>query len=306
MKTPSQPAVALATLLLVACAPVFAASPINQTHGLDPRGRVEVENLKGSIEVRAWDRPQVRIEGSLGDGVERLEVESDGKRLRVKVKYPSRSGLRNLTGREKTGPTVLRLMVPLRADLALSAVSADITAWGIAPSSLKIENVSGDTTVAGAPEDVEVNSVSGNVDLTVNRGNLRAESVSGDIRISGRLGEEVDVESVSGDIDMRVLDSAVRRLEGQSVSGDMNLQMALAPRARVRLESVSGDIELRLPRATSAEVRAESFSGTLRAPGATVERPRHGPGSSLRQRYGDGDADVSIETFSGDAGLRFD
>jgi DUF4097 and DUF4098 domain-containing protein YvlB len=296
----------LAAGFLLACAPALASTPIDQTRTLDPRGRVEVENLKGSIEVRAWDRAEVRIEGSLGEGVERLEVEGDGKRLRIKVKYPARSGLRSLAGRETTGPTELRLMVPLRADLALSAVSADITAWGVAPSSLRIENVSGNSTLAGAPDDVEVNTVSGDVDLTVNRGNVRAESVSGDIRISGRLGEEVVVESVSGDIDMRVLDSAVRRLEGQSVSGDMTLQMALAPRARLRLQSVSGDVELRLPQSTSAEVRAESFSGTLRAPGATVERPRHGPGSSLRHRYGSGDADVSIETFSGDAHLRFD
>ena len=306
MKTIIPLSASLVATLLVVAVPALAAGPINESRALDPRGRVEVENIKGSIEVRAWDRPEVRIEGTLGDGVEKLEIEGGGKRLRVKVKYPSRNGMLNFGNRERTGPTVLRLMVPLRADLDLSAVAADITAWGIAPASLKIQNVSGDTKVAGAPDDVEVNSVSGAVDLTINRGNLRAESVSGDIRVSGRLGEEVDVESVSGDIVLRVLDSAVRRLDGASVSGDMSLQMTLAPRARVRLESVSGDVDLRLPRSTSAEVRAESFSGTLRAPGATVQRPQHGPGSSLRQRYGAGDADVSIETFSGDAELRLD
>lgn len=306
MKTLNPLATASLLALLAAAAPAVAATPINETRPLDPRGRVEVENLKGTIEVRAWDRAEVRIDGELGDGVEKLEVDGDGKRVRVKVKYPSRNGLLNFGSRDRTGPTTLRLMVPLRADLDLSAVAADITAWGVAPRSLKVQNVSGDTTVAGAPEDVEVNTVSGGLDLTVNRGNLRAESVSGDIRVSGRLGEEVDVESVSGDIDLRVLDSAVRRLDGASVSGDMRLQMALAPRARVRLESVSGDIGLRLPRDASAEVRAESFSGSLRAPGASIERPKHGPGSSLRQRYGSGDADVSIETFSGDAELRLD
>lgn len=306
MKTLNCTATASLLALFAAAVPAFAATPINESHPLDPRGRVEVENLKGSIEVRAWDRSEVKIEGELGDGAEKLEVDGDGKRVRVKVKYPSRSGVLNFGSRDRSGPTTLRLMVPLRADLDLSAVAANITAWGVAPRSMKVQNVSGSTTVAGAPDDIEVNSVSGKVDLTVNRGNLRAESVSGDIRVSGRLGEEVDVESVSGDIDLRVLDSAVRRLDGASVSGDMRLQMTLAPRARVRLESVSGDVALQLPRSTSAEVRAESFSGSLRAPGATVDRPRHGPGSSLRQRYGSGDADVSIETFSGDAELRLD
>lgn len=296
--------VTLASLLAIPAAHA-ATRPINETRPLDARGSVEVENIKGSIEVRAWDRNEVRIEGELGDGVERLELEGGGKRLRVKVKYPERGGvLGNSTYR--TGPTTLKLMVPLRADLDLQAVSADVTAWGVAPASLKIDNVSGRTTVAGAPQELEVDSVSGDVILTVNRANVQAETVSGAIRISGRLGPEVDVETVSGDIDLRPVDTPMQRVEGASVSGDMRVRTALSPRARVRLESVSGDIALNLPRGTSAELRAESFSGTLRATGATVERPEHGPGSSLRQRYGNGDAEVSIETFSGDADVRMD
>lgn len=293
-------------LAFAAAFPLVAqsATSINETRALDPRGRIEVENVKGSIEVRVWNRDEVRIEGMLGDGVEKLEIEGGGSRLKVKVKYPSGRGVFGGSGR--AGATTLKLMVPLRADLDLQGVAADIVAWGVAPASMKIDNVSGRTTVAGAPEELEVNSVSGDVDLTVNRARLQAESVSGDIRVSGRLGPEVDVESVSGDIEVRTTDVALERLEGATVSGDMRLRTALAPRARVRLESVSGDIALTLPRGTSAEVRAESFSGTLRAPGATVERPRHGPGSSLRQRYGNGDAEVSIETFSGDADVRMD
>lgn len=292
----------LAALLPLAAS---AARPINETRPLDARGRVEVENIKGVIDVRAWERNEVRIEGTLGDGVEKLEVDGDGKRLRVRVKYPSRSGLGFGSG-VRTGPTTLRLMVPLRADLDLSAVSADVTAWGIAPASLKIENVSGRTVVAGAPEDVEVTAVSGDVDLTVNRADVQVESVSGDVRVSGRMGDEVSIESVSGDIELRTRDVALQRLQGSSVSGDMRMDARLSPRARVQLESVSGSISLRLPAGTSAEVRAESFTGTLRAPGARVERPEHGPGSSLRQRYGAGEAEVSIETFSGDADVRIE
>lgn len=299
----------LAATLAVAFLPLAAdaATPISESRPLDARGRVEVENIKGSIEVRAWNRNEVKIEGMLGDGVEKLEIEGGGNRLHVRVKYPSRNGLLGLGGKGgRSGLTTLKLMVPLRADLGLHSVAADVTAWGVAPASLKVENVSGNTTVAGAPEEIEVNSVSGDVDLTINRANVQVESVSGDIRISGRLGGEVSLESVSGDIDLRALETAVQRLDGSSVSGDMRLDARLAPRARVRLESVSGDIGLTLPRGTSAELRAESFSGSLRAPGATVERPSRGPGSSLRQRYGNGDADVSIETFSGDAELRLD
>ncbi|HZX79815.1 MAG TPA: DUF4097 family beta strand repeat-containing protein [Lysobacter sp.] len=306
MKTIHLTSLALATVVALATAPAFAATPINQSRPLDPRGRVEIENMKGSIEVRAWDRAEVKIEGMLGEGVEKLEVEGGGRELRVAVRYPQSRGLRLLGARRDAEPTVLKLMVPRRADLDISAVSADVLAWGVAPSQLSVDNVSGRTTVAGAADNVDIDSVSGDVDVTVNRANVDIESVSGTIRLGGRLGREVSVESVSGDISVDVLDTAVERFDGNSVSGDIEVRTALAPQARVKLETVSGDVQLRLPRAVSAEIRGESFSGTLRAPGARIERPEHGPGSNFRQRYGNGGADVTIETFSGDADVRLD
>jgi hypothetical protein len=298
---------AIAVSLALAVAPAFAATPINQTRPLDPRGRVEIENPKGRIEVRAWNRAEVRIEGSLGAGVEKLDIRDDGDALRISVRYPDREGLsRLLGGASRSEPTLLKITVPVRADLDISAVSADVLAWGVSPSTLSIDNVSGSTTVAAAADDVEVNSVSGDVDLTINRANVDVESVSGSIRLSGRMGREVGVESVSGRIDVQVLDTPLERFEGSSVSGDVDVRTALAPRARMSLETVSGDVRLRLPRNVSAEIRGESFSGSLRAPGATIERPEHGPGSSFRQRYGGGDANVSVETFSGDADIAID
>ncbi|WP_133501974.1 DUF4097 family beta strand repeat-containing protein [Cognatilysobacter terrigena] len=297
---------AIAVALAFVAVPACAGTPINQTRPLDPRGRVEIENIKGSIDVRAWDRPEVKIEGTLGAGVEKLEIEGDEDDLRIAVKYPEHHGFGRLMGGRETEPTTLRIMVPTRADLDISAVSADVTAWGVAPSKLSIDNVSGRTKVAAAADRVDVNSVSGDVDLTVNRADVDVESVSGNIRLSGRLGRGIGVESVSGGINVDVVDSQVERFEGTSVSGDIDVHTALASHARMKLETVSGDVQLRLPRTVSAEVRGESFSGTLRAPGATIERPEHGPGSNFRQRYGSGDAEVSIETFSGDADVKLD
>lgn len=303
---PATTATLLVTMLL-ALAPVRAGSPIDQARALDPRGLVEVSNPKGLIEVRAWNRPEVRITGELGKGVEKLEISGGRDRLRVRVRYPERRGLsRFMLGGEQTGPTTLRLMVPLQADLDLSAVSADVIAWGVAPSKLKVENVSGRTTVAAAPLALDVGTVSGDVRLTVNRARIRVDSVSGDISLAGKPGNEITLESVSGDIDARLEQTPVERFDGVTVSGDMHVRTALAPRSRMKLETVSGDIDLSLPRTLSADVRAESFSGTLRAPGAPVRRTEHGPGASLRQRYGEGDGEISITTFSGDANLRFD
>lgn len=298
----------LATLAgVLTSAPLLAATAINLSRPLDPRGRIEIENLKGRIEVRAWDRPEVRITGSLGDGVEKLEIDGNRQRLRVRVKYPNRgSGLGFLVGGDRSEPTDLRLMVPLQADLEIDSVSADIDVSGVAPGELSIDSVSGDVAAAAAPREANIDSVSGDLTLTLNRANVSVGSVSGDVRLRGRLGARVDVETVSGDIDVAVRDTAVRELSGATVSGDLRVVAALAGNGRINLETVSGDVDLGLPRDVSASVRGKSFSGDLRATDATIIRPEHGPGSSFEHRYGDGGGKVSIETFSGDARLQLD
>jgi DUF4097 and DUF4098 domain-containing protein YvlB len=293
-------------LALLAAIPAFAATPINETRPLDPRGRLEIENLKGRIEVRAWDRPEVKIEGSLGKGVEKLEIEGDRQHLAVRVKYPRSGGLGFFSGSDKSEPTQLRLMVPRQADLEIDAVSADIDVSGVAPGELSIDSVSGDVIVAAAPREASIDSVSGDLQLTLNSSNVSTESVSGDLTLRGRLDGEVHAETVSGEIDIAVHQSSVRKLTGASVSGDMRIGTTLAPNGRIALETVSGDLQLSLPRSLSANVRGESFSGDLSAPGVQISKPKHGPGSSFEHRYGNGDGEITLETFSGDARLQLD
>ena len=283
-------------LAWVAAFPVAAATPIDQTRPLDPRGRVEIDNLKGRVEVRAWDRPEVKISGSLGAGVERLSVDGDRSALRIEVKYPHRAN--------NTEPTVLVVQLPLQAELEVSTVSANIDVHGVAPRELSLESVSGDIVVVGAPRRASVESVSGDVMLTINSGDVEASAVSGDLTLNGRLNGELSVETVSGNLRVDNKGERVRRLSASTVSGDMTLNVALAPDGQISMESVSGDLTLVAPRDLSAQVSGESFSGDLRAPGAKIEREEYGPGSSFHTRYGAGKGEVRIETFSGDATLR--
>ena len=289
---------ALVPIFIGMCAafPALAATPIDQTRPLDPRGRVEIDNLKGRVEVRAWDRPEVKITGSLGAGVEKLSVEGDRGALHIEVKYPNRAN--------NTEPTVLVVQVPLQADLEISTVSANIDVHGVAPRELSLESVSGDIVANGAPRRAAVESVSGDVVLTFNSGDVEASAVSGDLTLNGRLNGEVSVETVSGNMRVDSRGERLRRLSASTVSGDAELRAALAPDGEISMESVSGDLTLIAPRDLSAKVSGESFSGDLNAPGAKIEREEFGPGSSFHTRYGAGKGEVRIETFSGDATLR--
>lgn len=294
------PRLSLFALLTALALPALAGTPIDQTRPLDPRGTVEIGNLKGRIEVRVWDRPEVHVGGTLGEGVEKLVIEGSRDRLVVRAQYPKRIGWGSGS---RTEPTTLLLKVPTLASLDIESVAADVDVSGTAGRALQVENVSGGVSIAGAPRKAQIESVSGDLTLTLNSDEVQVESVSGDIRLRGRLDGEIRAETVSGNLTVDSRGERVRRISSATVSGDVRMQVALAPGGVIRAESVSGDLTLVLPRSLSARATGESFSGNLRAAGASVEKPKYGPGSSFSHRYGDGDGEIRIETFSGDAEL---
>ncbi len=290
----------MTSVLALACSiamPAHAATPIDQTRSLDHRGRVEIDNLKGRVEVRGWDRAEVKVTGSLGDGVEKFVLEGDGNVLRIKAKYPSRSN--------RAEPTTLILQVPLRAELEIDTVSADIDVHGMASREMSLDSVSGDIAANGAPGSAEVESVSGDITLTFNSGNVDVSTVSGDVVLSGRLNGKVSLESVAGDVRVDSKGEKLSSFRAGTVSGDIRADTALADDGIVKMESVSGDLLLIMPRELSAQVSGESFSGDLMAPGAKIDREEFGPGSSFHQHYGAGKGEIRLESFSGDAELRF-
>jgi len=299
MNRHSRPTILVLALCACLASPLLlAATPIDQTRPLDARGKVEIDNLKGRIQVRAWNRNEVRITGSLGEGVEKLVIEGQGDHLLVRAQYPKQIGAWR---GDRTGPTDLQLQVPLRADLDIESVSADIDVDGVAPGELSIDTVSGKVVVAAAPDHADITTVSGDLQATLNSGDVKVETVSGDARVSGRLKGQVHGETVSGRLSIDSNGENLRRLSTGTVSGDTSIAVGMVDGGEIKSQTVSGDIRLRLPRNVSARVNAQSFSGDLSAPGATVRKEEFGPGSSLDQRYGSGAGEIHLETFSGDA-----
>jgi DUF4097 and DUF4098 domain-containing protein YvlB len=288
-------------LALVAAFPVLAASPIDQTRPLRADGTVHVENIKGRITVRTWNKAEVRVTGSLGKGAEKLEIEGDADSLSIEVKYPNNSTGWNLWGRDgnKLEPTELELMIPQRASLDVDSVSADVDVQQMAGRKLSVSSVSGGVVVtASSPGQARFENVSGDTTLRITSNNVQVESVSGDIKLQGGLDGEVQMESVSGNLGL--VARSLSQLKFSTVSGDALIQAALQPSGSIDAESLSGQIDLRLPKSTSARVHVETFSGDIDSPSGTVHREEHGPGKSLDTSYGDGRGRIEVESFSGD------
>ena len=295
----------LGLLGLLAVAPAFAATPIDQSRPLDADGQVSIDNLKGRIVVRVWNQPQVRIAGTLGDGVEKLIVDGDAHALRIKVKYPNQSGGWNLwsKGGNRAEPSVIEVTVPQRASLDLDSVSADVDVQGTAGRRLSVDSVSGLVQVAASsPGEVNVSTVSGDIGLRLTSSKVKVETVSGDLNMQGGLTGEVHLESVSGD--MKMIAQTLNSLELSTVSGDASLQMDLAQKGSISTDSVSGNIDLSLPKTVGANLHAESFSGDISSPVGQVRKEEFGPGSSLDTRFGTGQAQIKLKSFSGDIRLR--
>ena len=292
---------ASAMLLLAVAGSAAAGSPINETRKADANARIDVSNIKGAVTVSGWDRNEVAISGSLGDGAKQLAIDGSADHLVIKVQPPDKQGWFSWGADSRMGDTVLDLKVPRDAEMKIEVVSADVALTGVGGRMLDVNSVSGKVRLESDAKEVEVDSVSGNIDLTgkAERGHL--ETVSGNIRARG-LGGILKFETVSGDVDAENGD--YRELSAGTVSGDINLRGKPSKDARIDVETMSGDVHLYVPSDVSAHLRATTFSGSIRSDFGTVKDEDHGPGSSLDAKTGDGDSRVNLQTFSGDIEVR--
>ena len=292
----------LSTSLLAATA-AHASTPIDETRPLDATAEVSLDNIKGKITVDVWDRPEIHIGGFLGDGVEGLDIDGNAAKLSVEVDYPEGGGGWFGIGGTGADESDLEVKLPAGVELSIDAVSATVDVRGVSGRRLSIDGVSGDINVDSGAHEIEIDVVSGSLTLRARSRDVSLESVSGDIDLRGEVSGEISVESVSGSLHVEN-GTNLHAVSAGVVSGDIELHTSLASGARIRAESLSGDLELVLPASTSARLSAESFTGRLRSDAGKVEKPEHGPGSSLDTVLGGGDGEIELETFSGDLTIR--
>lgn len=318
----------LATML--AASGAAAQQPINQTIPSAATGAVEIQNTSGEVRVIAWDRPEIRITGRLGEGAERLAVEGDRSRTVIRVVIPRNA--RDVKGSE------LEVRLPARKDVTVRTVSADIGVEGVT-GAVDGRATSGDVQISGSPSRVTAGSTSGDVTVSATTTQVRASSTSGDLRLSGRVQQSVSAEAVSGDV---TVDATAPDVVARSVSGDLQLSGAsrrvtattVSGDARVRtgriqygsfetvsgnlhfegdlqrdaafnVKSHSGDVELALPSRIAAAFQIDTFSGDIsNAFGPAAQRTsRYGPGRELHFSSGNGGPLISVKTFSGSVRL---
>jgi DUF4097 and DUF4098 domain-containing protein YvlB len=252
--------------------------------------RLSLESMSGSIVIKAWDRPQVRLQASHSSRTT-IRPELSGTVLTLR---PSRAN--SMTG--MGGMVDYELTVPATMGIEIEGMFADVTLEGTR-GDVKVEAVEGDIKVTGGDGTISLTTIDGEINVRDAKGRLELHAVSDDITVTGAQGE-VTAEAVSGDIVLRGITG--RRVDAQTVSGDVEFEGTVRPDGSYVLSTHSGDVTFALPEGAGALITAAISSGDLEA---SFTLPASERASRRRQtyRFGAGGASVELETFSGDVRL---
>ncbi|MEM9292502.1 MAG: DUF4097 family beta strand repeat-containing protein [Acidobacteriota bacterium] len=286
--------------LVLACsllAAPFAASvasaqeSVSHSFSVGESGAVSVEVLSGTVKLLAWDRSEVEVTGTVGEGVEELVVSAEDGEVSIEVVTKEKEGV---WGVEGSVDVDLEVRVPAGIEIEVESISAAVSASGVV-GEVDIETVSGPISVRGDVATASLSTVSGPVAFEGSSRETSVENISGPVSLSGVSGE-LDVEAVSGPISIWA--GEVTSASVEAVSGGVEFVGAVAAGGELEIESHSGGAKVTLPGGQAADFELSTFSGTISNQLGPEPEQDGGLGSSVEFSTGGG-ADIDIETFSG-------
>lgn len=124
---------------------------------------------------------------------------------------------------------------------------------------LELVSVSGDVEVnAAAPKQVNVRSVTGDIEVRGVKGAVTLRSISGDIETT-QISGDLLMKSVAGDLKASEIESV--SIEAKSVSGEVELSAVVAH--EIRASTQSGDVSVAGQVRPEGSIKAKSFSGKV-------------------------------------------
>lgn len=297
-----------------------------KTVSLAKDGKVILSNISGNIEVKTWNKGEVKIDAlkvTKTDSEEQaqenfrkvtIEITEEGKTLRIETKYAKNY----FKGKNKNASVSYWLMIPDQAQASVKSISGDILMEKIGGSA-KADSVSGDLdmsdmsgmvngksisgkiTVINAAKSVDCNSVSGNLEFTDIGGDADLSTISGDVVLDNCRGN-VEAETVSGNVKLLGITKA-SSVKAKSLSGNVKYFGSIYENGSYTFKSHSGNVTMEIPGNSAFELASKTFSGNIHTDFDITISGKLGR-RSLRGTVNGGGADISINTFSGDVYLK--
>ena len=294
--------------------PLFAGEKVDQTLAADKDGYVEIEHINGYVDIKVWDKAEVRVVGELGERTKQFIFERDGNEIVINVKAKNGQGRHNWSSDDGDK---LEIFIPKDSKVNYSSVNSDVKGTGI-EGGAHFDTVNGDIEVNGLAGRIRLESVNGDISASKLKGDVKIETVNGEIRSTSSSGKKDRYESVNGDI---VITSGSREINAETVNGDIKL--ALREIKHLNLDTVNGSIEAKLNLQPGGEVRASSVGGSVslyfqeevsarfdirghaggkivnKLSDDQVQKAKYGPSRWLEFSMNSGNGRVNVSTVSG-------
>jgi len=295
-----------------------AQEAIDESRVVSSNEHVSIEILSGDVTIRGAQDNVFRVRGTLAEDAEGFTLNSDNGFTRFEVNMPRR-GLFNWSsnGNDESN---LEIELPIGSTVEFEGVSIDINIHNINGGSdistvngdidasdlstvVSLSTVNGSIRSNGASGRVEMATVSGEISDRESEGRIEYTTVSGDI-VGHSRAQEVNVETVSGEAELDLVGTQV--IEMNTVSGDIEIRLAQSLSPRVEGSSVSGGLYLAVEPQVSARISIDAHSGGDIDNNLSNERPtkdKYGPSRHLKFSKGDGLGAINLTTVSGEIEL---
>ena len=213
----------------------------HKTYQLDPKGRVEISNVNGKIQVEPSTGNAVEVEAvkkargaspeAAKAALERVSIIEDvsGGRIRIETKVARTSGFSFSSGVN----VEYRVKVPAGAEARFATVNGGVEVTGL-EGHVVAETTNGGVTTRNVSGQLEASTTNGGLDIDLLRmpaGGVKLECVNGGIKV--RLPRDakasISASITNGGIEVQDLpidkgESSRRRLEGQMNGGGPRLE----------------------------------------------------------------------------------
>jgi hypothetical protein len=295
-----------------------------KTESLARDGKVEIRNISGDVEVKTWDRDEVKIDAlktSKASSMEKAKeyatkvkivVTRENGVLKVETKYPKPS-IKNLSVSVN-----YKVMIPSQASIKARSISGDVTLENIGGKAAA-ETKSGDVTVEGAQNGANAETVSGDVKVVDIQNGVYCKTASGNVEAKNVAGN-ADLNCVSGDVTAENIKGAVEAdtvsgsvklmgisgadvVKGKTMSGNTIYDGDISSNGRYSLEAHSGRVEMTIPSSSAFDLTASTFSGSIKTEfkvmmSGTLSKKK------ISGSVNGGGADINLKTFSGNVYLK--
>lgn len=243
-----------------------SSEKLERSMPVDPAATITVCVMSGAIEVRGWDKSEIRVRSASAGvldfrRIDKLKEKDKEKQLSTPA---TRVDVMVLDKSDKTGAkgdcqaiADVELEIPHGATVQVQTRDGDIHIAGVAAAYVGSQN--GDIAIEGASRLVEAGSVGGSISLRDSAGRINLSSAGGTVdatNIRSASSEDTfEVGTVSGDIQLEHVSNP--KLFAKTVNGTVTLTGPLARAGQYGFQTLSGDVVLALPANASFQIVAK-------------------------------------------------